>query len=129
MFVLISLIKDSTVKKYADKFQFYIAHISNDPVGDYLLGKVNPIVNDLAAPLKTLMGAYGSQTAVNDRRLQNYMKGLYGNNSHYININLYRPHDPNHYSMNWVISNHLLQAMNERLHKHEGIGAVMQLLH
>ena len=104
-------------------------HISNDPVGDYVLSKVNPIINDLAAPLKTLMGAYGSQTAVNDRRLQNYIKGLYGDNSHYININLYKPHDPNHYSMNWVISNHLLKAMSERLHKHEGIGTVMQLLH
>ena len=123
------LIKDTALNKYAGKIQFYIAHISNDPVGDYVLSKVNPIVNDLAAPLKTLTGAYGSQTAVNDRRLQNYMQGLYGNNSHYININLYKPHDPNHYSMNWVISNHLLKAMSDRIHQHEGIAKVLQLLY
>jgi predicted acylesterase/phospholipase RssA len=123
------LIKDTALNKYANKINFYVAHISNDPVGDQVLGKVNPIVNDLAAPLKTLMGAYGSQTAVNDRRLQNYINGLYGDNSHYININLYKPHDPNHYSMNWVISNHLLKAMSDRLHRHEGIGTVMKLLY
>jgi predicted acylesterase/phospholipase RssA len=120
--------RDTALNKYANKIQFYIAHISNDPVGDNVLSKVNPIVNDLAAPLKTLMGAYGSQTAVNDRRLQNYIKGLYNDNSHYININLYKSHDPTHYSMNWVISNHLLKAMNERLHGHEGISTIMQLL-
>ena len=114
--------------KYSSKINFYITHISNDPIGNAVLGKVNPLTNDLAAPLKTLMGAYGSQTAVNDSRLQNYMKGLYSNNSHYIDVNLYRLHDPNHYSMNWVISNHLLEAMDERLRKHEGIGAVINLL-
>ena len=120
---------DTALSKYAEKIKFYITHISNDPVGNSVLGKVNPLTNDLAAPLKTLMGAYGSQTAVNDSRLQNYMKGIYnGDNSHYIDINLYKLHDPNHYSMNWVISNHLLKAMDERLHKHEGLGAVIKLL-
>ncbi len=131
MIVLLNdiITKDSTLKKYAGKIEFYVTHITNDPVGDYVLGKVNPIVNDLAAPIKTLMGAYGSQTAVNDRRLQNYMKSLYHNDNHYLSLNLYEPHQTIRYSMNWVISKHLLDAMNERLHKHEGIGSVLHLLY
>jgi hypothetical protein len=98
-------------------------------VGNHVLEKVNPLVNDLAAPLKTLTGAYSSQTAVNDERLKNYLKGYYLNESHYININLYRRKDSIHYSMNWVISDYLLNAMNERLKSHPSISGVLKLIH
>ena len=123
------LTRDSLVKNYAGKLKFYVLHISNDPVGNHVLEKVNPLVNDLAAPLKTLTGAYSSQTAVNDERLKNYLKGYYLNDSHYININLYRRKDSIHYSMNWVISDYLLNAMNERLKSHPSISGVLKLIH
>lgn len=122
------LLKDSSLGKAASKVRFYILHISNDPIGNPLLEKVNPFVNDLAAPLKTLVGGYGSQTLVNDQRLRNYMRGFYGDEAHYIDINLYRYPEKIHYSMNWVISGYLLNAMQERLHGHEGVGKVLQLL-
>ena len=91
-------------------------HISNGPEGEILMEKVNPFVNDLAAPLKTMMGSYGVQTTINDLRLKNYLRNLYGNELHYKPINLYRPREPLKYSMNWVISNRTLDSMDQRLY-------------
>ncbi len=122
------LLNEPQFNKYAGKLKFYVVHISNSPIHGRLLSKVNPFTNDLAAPIKTLVGAYGSQTAVNDRRLENFMKGWYGDDRHYITINLYRPNESIEYSMNWVISNYLLNAMNDRLRGHEQIDTVINIL-
>ncbi|WP_205513508.1 patatin-like phospholipase family protein [Longitalea arenae] len=107
---------DTILSNHCKKISFYVMHISNGPEGDVLLKKVNPFVNDLAAPLKTLMGAYGVQTSINDSRLKNYLRDMYGNNLHYKPINLYRPQEPLKYSMNWVISGRTLDSMDKRLY-------------
>jgi hypothetical protein len=107
---------DTILRSNCQKITFYVMHISNGPEGDILLKKVNPFVNDLAAPIKTLMGAYGVQTSINDSRLKNYLLGMYGNNLHYKPINLYRPQEPLKYSMNWVISGRTLDSMDQRLY-------------
>jgi predicted acylesterase/phospholipase RssA len=107
---------DTILQSNCQKITFYVMHISNGPEGDILLKKVNPFVNDLAAPIKTLMGAYGVQTSINDSRLKNYLSGLYRNNLHYKPINLYRPQEPLKYSMNWVISGRTLDSMDQRLY-------------
>lgn len=92
-------------------------HISNGwPVNEGSLKKVNPFVNDLASPLQTIMGAYGVQTTINDSRLKNYLRSMYGNDAHYKPINLYRPAEPLKYSMNWVISGRTLDSMDKRLY-------------
>jgi hypothetical protein len=107
---------DTILRNNCQKISFYVMHISNGPEGDILLKKVNPFVNDLAAPLKTLMGSYGVQTSINDSRLKNYLRNLYGNELHYKPINLYRPREPLKYSMNWVISGRTLDSMDQRLY-------------
>jgi len=61
------------------------------------------------------MGSYGSQTTVNDERLKNFMKTTYNDNQHYRRINLYDDDLDISYSMNWVISDTLLYAMNRSL--------------
>lgn len=120
--------KDPFYAPYRQKLQFYVLHISNDPQWYHLLKSVNPLVNDLAAPIKTLMGAYGTQTIVNDRRLVNYMTHTYLNKDHYIPFNLYQRFDPNRYSMNWVISAHALNRMEERVLHHEALDQVLSLV-
>jgi hypothetical protein len=107
---------DSILRNKCQKISFYVMHISNGPEGEILLEKVNPFVNDLAAPLKTMLGSYGIQTSINDLRLKNYLRNLYGNELHYKPINLYRPREPLKYSMNWVISNRTLDSMDQRLY-------------
>jgi hypothetical protein len=113
------LLADSSNKKisqYKDLVEFYALHITNDPIGNPRLDTINPLLNDLAAPLKTLFGAYGTQTVVNDLRLKKFMHDWYGDNNHYREFNLYKPYDlPDKYSMNWVISPPILAAMRERL--------------
>ncbi|TAH04185.1 MAG: hypothetical protein EAZ16_06095, partial [Sphingobacteriales bacterium] len=101
---------------YKNELDFSVVHILNDPIGGPVLNPVNPLVNDLATPLKTLYGSYGTQTYVNDGRLVNFMKDWYGDGNHYIKVNLYKDGDPgNKYSMNWVISQPVLYAMRQRL--------------
>ena len=124
MIIKLNALRDSICNSAADtilrnncrKISFYVMHISNGNEGERLLKKINPFVNDLAAPLKTLMGAYGVQTTINDSRLKNYLRTMYGNELHYKPINLYRPREPLKYSMNWVISRHTLDSMDKRLY-------------
>lgn len=109
------LIKDTLYQKYKKRLRFYVLHITNSPQGATALEKVNPLVNDLAAPVKTLIGAYGTQTIINDERLKNFMITTYGDAVHYRIFNLYDDNKKITYSMNWVISDQLLDAMNESL--------------
>lgn len=104
---------------YKNKLDFVIIHVTNDVLEDATLEKVNPFTNDLAAPVKTLLGAYGTQTSVNDFRLQKYIASI--NNEevgggHYKHISLYAPHDSMQYTMSWVISKYVLKAMDNRLY-------------
>jgi hypothetical protein len=119
---------DTVFRSNCQKITFYVMHISNGPEGDILLKKVNPFVNDLAAPLKTLMGAYGVQTSINDSRLKNYLLGMYGNDLHYKPINLYRPQEPLKYSMNWVISGRTLDSMDQRLYSDDVRAYMVKIL-
>lgn len=120
---------DTAFRTNCQKITFYVMHISNGPEGDILLKKVNPFVNDLAAPLQTLMGAYGVQTSINDSRLKNYLRNLYGNGLHYKPINLYRPREPLKYSMNWVISRRTLDSMDQRLYSPDVRAYMVKILH
>jgi predicted acylesterase/phospholipase RssA len=111
--------KDSSLYNNVKKLSFYVMHISNGGGGELLLKKVNPFVNDLAAPIKTLVGSYNVQTSINDSRLKSYLAALYRNERHYKPINLYRVNEPLSYSMNWVISKRTLDSMDVRLHSPE----------
>lgn len=113
------LTNDTVLAPYKNKLQFYVLHITNDPQEELTLKSVNPLVNDLAAPVKTLLGAYGTQTYVNDFRLKQYMLNLYNDPTHFTNVSLYRQKDTMNYTMNWVISNYVLNAMNKRLHSYD----------
>jgi len=109
------LLRDNNYLQYKNKLKIYILHIANSPNEGIPLKKVNPMINDLAAPAKTLLGAYGTQTTVNDYRLMNLMKYNFPNDTLYRRINLYDAENNPNYSMNWVISEKLLKAMNESL--------------
>jgi predicted acylesterase/phospholipase RssA len=111
---------DTSIKnKY--KLEFNIIHITNENMDKVSLKAVNPLMNDLAAPFKTLLGAYDTQTSVNDLRLKSFVTNLYGDDSHYSKISLYIKNDPMQYAMNWVISKYVLNAIDKRLNTHEGL--------
>ena len=73
------------------------------------------------APFKTLLGAYGTQTSVNDLRLKTYINNLYNDKLHYTVLSLYKKNDPMDYTMSWVISKYVLNAIDKRLHSDEEI--------
>lgn len=109
------LLQDSLYQQYRKKIKINILHIINSPNDGLQLVKVNPLINDLAAPVKTLLGAYGTQTMVNDNRLINLMNSNFPKDTVYRKINLYDEGPKLNYSMNWVISKKLLLGMNECL--------------
>ena len=117
---------DSLVMKYKNKLKFYVLHITNDPVDLSKTYAVSPLVNDLLSPINTLMGSYGSQTSVNDLRLKNYMRSVYGDNDHYEAIDLYKQKDQMSYPVNWVISRHVVDSIDKRVASHEKIPSLIQ---
>jgi hypothetical protein len=120
--------KDTLLKPYARKLRFYVIHITNTDKKILQTGQINPITNDLLAPIKTMMGSYGIQTTINDQRLKNFLYNLYDDNTHYTNIELYPEKTKLKYSMNWVISRYQLDSMNYSLWRNpEFLGAVEQV--
>jgi predicted acylesterase/phospholipase RssA len=117
-------IRDSASKKpYLTKLKFYVIHAQNSWGGGGQVNKVHPIINDLAAPVLTLIGAYGTQTSVNDWRLIKYMENIYQNTNDtgYIPVNLYRPltdstKTKEEFPMNWVISDYYIKKMDRQLY-------------
>lgn len=100
------------------KLGFYIIHVQNGEASDIVPHKINPLMNDLAAPVSTLVGAYGTQTSVNDWRLQKYMNELDSlhSNGFYFKVNLYRGSpEGDAYPMNWAISDYYIKRMDKQL--------------
>jgi len=128
----IRLCKDdpANIKRIA-KFRYYVIHISNSPSGTTELKKISKLGNDLASPLKTLTGAYGMQTTINDKRLMQYLSdiGAVGDSlPNYFLVPLYREKldstDPYldkrtgkefPYPMNWYISDTAFRRMKNQI--------------
>jgi Patatin-like phospholipase len=109
---------------YLKKLQFYIIHATNSPIGEPKIEKVHYIRNDLMAPILTIVGAYGTQTDVNNLRVKKYLQSLYsGNYSHYKNIDLYHriSTDTLSFPMNWTISEYYQQRMNKQLNSSDQV--------
>lgn len=122
------LVRDSLFLSYKNKIKIYVLHIANSPDEGVELVKVNPLINDLAAPVKTLLGAYGTQTTVNDIRLINLMKYNFQTDSLYRKINLYEGGENLNYPMNWVISQKLLDSMRTSLDKNKEVRKLIDKL-
>jgi hypothetical protein len=103
-----------------------VVHITNQPETEKKITKTHPLVNDLAAPVKTILGSYASQTDINNLRLLKYLVGIYSGDSTYHYVNLYKKGEDDIYPMNWSISNGSLKKMNLRLIEHEMIDAVVK---
>jgi len=101
-----------------NKIKFHIVHITNKTASIIEKGKVHPLINDLAAPIKTILGSYTSQTDINNLRLQRYLLEIYNNEDTYHEINLYQEGEPDVYPMNWSISKQSLMNINKRLQSH-----------
>lgn len=113
--------KDKAFDDFRNKIEFHVIHISNTEPKKLSFAQINPIANDLLAPLRTLLGSYGTQTTINDQRLKNFLSGLYRNDSHYLNIDLYRNNQKIKYSMSWVIPRSLLDSMTSNLTRNSDI--------
>ena len=88
--------------------------------------KIHPLINDLAAPVKTILGSYASQTDINDLRLYKNLLEIYKGDTTYVKINLYKSGETETYPMNWSISDQSLKKMNERLFKHEPLNSLIR---
>ena len=117
-----SLAIDPARYDYLKHLSFYVLHSQNGYPGSNL-GKIQPLINDVASPILTLVGAFGTQTSVNDWRLVKYLGDLHRDmrDTGYYPMNLYSEINPNEnadtvvFPMNWAISNHYIKKMKLRL--------------
>ena len=110
------------------KIKFHIIHITNKTASIIEKGKVHPLINDLAAPIKTILGSYTSQTDINNLRLQRYLLEINNNEDTYHEINLYQEGEPDVYPMNWSISKQSLENINKRLHSHTDMKKLIEFI-
>jgi len=108
------------------KIRFNVLHITNETETEKSIEKTHPLVNDLAAPVKTMLGSYARQTDINNLRLYKYLLEIYKGDTTYQSINLYKKGEEEDYPMNWSISDQSLGRMNKRLAAHEGITRIVQ---
>ncbi len=107
---------DSCYKKLLKKLSFRLIHITNSPYGETTLNPIHPLTNDLAAPLLTVFNTYGSQTTVNDQRLESFLYRMNPHDNTITNVNLYRKERRDEsYPMNWVISKYRKDLMDARV--------------
>ncbi len=128
IFALRQLLETEPFAAFRNKLDFTVLHVTNDPEENVKLGSINPLINDLAAPVKTLLGAYGTQTSVNDLRLKKYIASIYNDApgaEHYKYLALYKPKDSMNYTMSWVISRYVLDAMDRRLYENEALNKLI----
>ena len=112
-----------------NKLVVYIIHITNSPSTSNALKKVHPLQNDLMAPISTLVGSYGTQTDVNNSRLDKYIRWLYPDTTHYERADLYPPaQDSISFPMNWAISKYYQDKMKDQLKNSEEIKKLLELI-
>lgn len=130
--------------KYRDKLKFRVIHLSNGsysapraatvssgkavPPSQYIAEnlppeierqELHPLLNDLAAPLLTVIGTYISQTSYSNSRLSTYMRTFeYRIDNGFTRFNLPIREDGIDYPINWVISEFNLERIRR---KAEGI--------
>jgi hypothetical protein len=98
------------------KLKFHLIHLTNSPDSESTLNAIHPLTNDLAAPLLTVFNTYGSQTTVNDKRLESFLERLCKcADTVSTDVNLYRKNKHESYPMNWVISQNRKDSMNLRV--------------
>lgn len=64
----------SDVLRYRHRFTFHILHITNSEVAQRPSHEINPLTNDLLAPVLTLAGMQGSSTNIGNGILRNAFK-------------------------------------------------------
>jgi hypothetical protein len=108
------------------KIRFHVIHISNQIETEKQFTKVHPIMNDLGAPIKTILGSYSSQTDINNLRLSKNLQDIYRSNEYYTMINLYKKSQQEIYPMNWSISSQSLEKIKERVRNHDELNALIK---
>lgn len=136
---------DEAFKNRVRKLHFTILHITNSPQGVADIQPVDPLQNDLLAPVLTIVGAYNMQTTVNDNRLVNFIQdiGTAGvcQGADYYPIHLYKDKEEKRaqrklgdtlkeipYAMNWFISDTTLKRMDNRLLNQPKLNALIKKL-
>lgn len=97
------------------KIRFHVIHVSNHLETGEKFSRVHPLVNDLVAPIKTILGSYASQTNINNLRLTKNLQDIYRSDDYYTMINLFEKDQEEEYPMNWSISSQSLEKIKSRL--------------
>ncbi|HEX6889532.1 MAG TPA: hypothetical protein VF141_02525 [Chryseolinea sp.] len=104
--------EDSLVRKLISNLDFRLIYLSN-AARSTEEAPLSRLTNDLATPLLTVLGTYGSQTVISNQRLVNFINNP--DSTKFTEFNLFLDTDTLDYPMNWVISDFNLRRMDVRL--------------
>ena len=110
------------------KIRFHVIHISNQIEAKKIFTKVHPMINDLGAPIKTILGSYSSQTDFNNLRLSKNLRDIYRSDEYYTVLNLYKKNQGEFYPMNWSISSSSLEKIKERVKNNDELDNLIRLI-
>jgi len=109
---------DTVYRPYRDRLAFKVIYISNgsDKAREHDL---NPFINDLAAPMLTVLGTYGMQTNLTNRKLIAFLNysSLYTAKEPFDTVNLPQScrNSSIPYPLNWVISEYNLNRIDSNV--------------
>lgn len=130
--MLMALENTEELKQQFRRFKPVVIHLSNgDPCESHGSG-MNSVLNDVLAPMMTIVGAYGKQTDVNNRRLKHFLDVR---GAKWVEINLFQESElgivktikaceskKEYYPMSWALSDGPSKAMEERGRMHPEVG-------
>ncbi|WP_109833231.1 patatin-like phospholipase family protein [Reichenbachiella versicolor] len=102
---------------FLNKIVFKVIHIRNSRGRKSGFNRVNPMVNDIAAPILVLAASYGRQTEMNTQRLKYYLdhRMAQQNLDYWYEVALYKhTKGEKEYSMNWYMSEDCRRRMDLR---------------
>lgn len=112
-----------------NKISYRVIHLANSTPRKFVSRRIHPLVNDLGAPILTLVASRGGHTSVNNDRLNKYLQSIQPNDSlAYRKLSLYGQQQEvkEEYPMNWVISAYNRQRMQAQKSESEALQAVLQ---
>lgn len=120
--MLVELEHNPKLRQLFKQFRPVVIHISNGDNASKEPERVNSVVNDLFAPVVTIIGAYGEQTDVNNQRLARYLRN---NGDPWVELNLFmertQHQTPEYYPMSWVMSQVAADSMQVRAWTHPDV--------
>jgi len=126
--VLLDTTQNPRLSSLKNKISYRVIHLANSTPRKFVKHRIHPLINDLGAPILTLIASRGGHTSVNNDRLRKYLVTIQPKDSlAYRKLSLYgnQIEEKEEYPMNWVISAYNRKRMQAQKSESEALQAFL----